>query len=232
MSTDTNPNSPLVDEVALYLSISKAQVLEKIKLMKETLHKIWMVGHPETIDEIKDFYLKNELHFYNVIDFNTWSNAQQIPVDIQGKGITTAIDFGSGCGTTALYLAERGVKVDLLELSPQLLSFAKWRLAKKGFAYGVVTPSDIDPLKKNYDLVTCIDVLEHTVNPMELFYHFSKKAKYLYSTALMPKAMSQHLNLWPQENIVGLLDILGWESQVMFENGGRGFFKSRNYPRS
>ena len=223
---DTNIKSKVIDEAAEYLKISREMVVREIETMKSELHKIWNSNRPQTIEELKKFYNEQPLHFFNVLDFNTWSDAQYPKVNLIEYGIKTAVDFGCGCGTTAVYLSDLGIQTDVAELSEPLRKFAVWRLRKRGYTTNEVSLANMMPLKKKYDLVTCIDVLEHLINPLEMVYHFAQHAKYFYATALKPQDMSQHLNLWPREKVIDIFIDLGWKPIWLAQDEGRGFFES------
>lgn len=225
---ETKVDHKVVDEAAEYLGVPRAQVIVRMAEMKATLHKVWNATNPDSLDALRKFYSgENPLHFYNVLEFNTWSDAQYPRVDFVKYGIQSAFDYGCGCGTTAVHLVENGIKkIAITELSDSLRKFAIWRLKKRGVEPEVVAVKDFRPLSKRYDLITCIDVMEHLPNPMDMMYHFSKHCKYFYSTALKPADISQHLNLWPKERIIELLAVFGFKPLWLAADAGRGFFES------
>jgi 2-polyprenyl-3-methyl-5-hydroxy-6-metoxy-1,4-benzoquinol methylase len=224
---DTNVKSHIIDEAAEFLGTDRDYVVKKIAEMKAILHKIWAKKNPSSLDALRKFYNEEPLHFFNVLDFNTWSDAQYPPVDFREYNIKLALDYGCGCGTTALALLDKGVEeIAIAELSEPLRNFAIWRLNKKGIKPLVIEVKDFRPLDRHFDLITTIDVLEHLPHPIDMVYHFAKHARYLYSTALKPQDMSQHLNLWPKEEVVKLFEILGWRALWLAKDEGRGFFES------
>lgn len=55
------------------------------------------------------------------------------------------------------------------------LDFVKWKKSKFNYNYTIleIGPGKKGiPLRKNYDLIICRDVLEHTPNPLDIVYSF------------------------------------------------------------
>jgi 2-polyprenyl-3-methyl-5-hydroxy-6-metoxy-1,4-benzoquinol methylase len=229
----TNYEHIVIQESAEFLTVTKEYVRLQIEEMKASLHKIWNSMSPNDIESVTRFYTSNPLHFYNVIEFNTWSDAQRPPI-LEGvtKGgkirLKSALDFGCGCGTTAIFLSElgeSGIQVDIADVNTQLQNFAKWRLDRRGYKSEIVSLLGFKPIKKHYDLITCLDVLEHLTNPLEMISHFREHADYVYLTALKPAKISQHLNLWDSERIIDIICAIGFEAMWLAPDQGRGLFK-------
>jgi len=224
---ETVTDNPIIDEAAEFLNLSRLEVLENLIKMKNELHKDWNKVNPSNLSSLNDFYMTHPLHFYNVLDFDTWSDAQIPKIKFDGLGIKTAFDYGCGAGKTAVHLGEKGISVDICEMDPLLRDFTTWRMQKRKFSIGIVSLDSFKPIKKNYDLITCIDVLEHMINPLEMLTQFREHAKYLYVTALKPKAISQHLNMWDQERIIDIMKAIGWSPIWLASDEGRGFFERK-----
>jgi 2-polyprenyl-3-methyl-5-hydroxy-6-metoxy-1,4-benzoquinol methylase len=107
-----------------------------------------------------------------------------------------------------------------------LIEFTVWRMQKRKHSVGIVTLDSFKPIKKNYDLITCIDVLEHLINPLEMLTQFRDHAKYLYITALKPADISQHLNMWNKDRIIDIMKAIGWKPIWLAADEGRGFFEN------
>ena len=220
-----NYEHEIITDAIEFLNIDRNEIEKKISEMENTLHKIWNNRNPQTYIDILNFYQTEELAFYNVIQFNTWSNAQKPSISFKKFPIKTALDFGCGGGTTALYLAEQGYEVDICDVNSKLVEFTKFRLNKNGYQCNIIPLDKFKPLTKNYDFITTIDVLEHVLNPLELIIHFRKHSKYWYSTALKPSQISQHLCLWDNEKIIDIIKSIGWNPIWLAGDEGRGFFE-------
>ena len=218
-------NNPIIDEASEFLNMKREYIVAKIYEMENNLHKIWNQRNPQTYSEIIDFYKKEELHFFNVLQFNLWSNAQMPFVDFNKYPIKTCFEFGCGIGTTALLLAEMGFEVDIADANIKLVEFTKFRLNKRGYKCNIINIDKYKPLEKSYDLITTIDVLEHVLNPIELMVHFREYSKYWYVTNLNPAKISQHLCLWNNDRIIDIIKAIGWNPLWLAEDSGRGFFE-------
>jgi len=217
-------NSIFVDAME-YLGLSQSELEQKINIAKSEKMKIWHDLNPQNISQLTEYYKNNEMSFFDILDFNTWSNAQ-IPIyDFSKLDIKTCLDFGCGCGSTALHLAKQGYEVSICDLNNLMTEFTLFRLQKYGFDAHIVDLSELKPLKTNYDLITTIDVLEHVFNPLELIIHFREYSKYWYSTALKPKPMPEHLGLWKDETIIDIIKSIGWSPLWLASDEGRGFFQ-------
>jgi len=222
---ETVTTNLIIDEAAEFLCLSREEVLENIVKMKNELHKDWNRANPTSIEELKTFYNEHPLHFYNVIDFDTWSDAQNVRVPFGKVEIKTAFDYGCGGGKTAVFLGDRKISVDVCDLDIRLRDFTVWRMKQRNYAVDVVELDSLKPIKKQYDLITCVDVLEHMINPLEMMTQFREHAKYFYCTALKPKAISQHLNMWDQDRIIDVMKAIGWNAIWLAGDEGRGFFE-------
>jgi len=75
------------------------------------------------------------------------------------------LDFGSGVGTHAIAMTQRGNDVTMMDVSGPLLEFALKRFHHRGLNVGYVF-NDIDLPEEEYDFVCCSDVLEHVCSPL------------------------------------------------------------------
>jgi 2-polyprenyl-6-hydroxyphenyl methylase/3-demethylubiquinone-9 3-methyltransferase len=85
-------------------------------------------------------------------------------IDLHSKTIKSVVDYGGGMGTLAKLIADNNpnLSIDIYEPYPSQLAIE--RLA------GYPTIKFIDQLKSNtYDCLVSTDVLEHVVDPLELF---------------------------------------------------------------
>jgi SAM-dependent methyltransferase len=83
-------------------------------------------------------------------------------------GSSRALDVGCGVGRWSLELARRGHQVLGLDLSPSMIGQARLRAGTAGarccFELGDVTTLD---LGRRFDLIVCVTVLQHILNPLE-----------------------------------------------------------------
>jgi len=83
-------------------------------------------------------------------------------------------EYGCGVGPVAAWLRPRfpDWRYTLVDLPSPMLDFARWRFRRfpnvevKEPGFG----SDL-PLTREYDVITCLEVLEHVINPLEVVRH-------------------------------------------------------------
>ena len=89
-------------------------------------------------------------------------------VPLVGKRV---LDVGCGGGLFAESIAELGARVTAIDPSAELIAVAKQHLAqharKLDLVYQVATAAQTKEAE-SYDIVTCLEVLEHTDDPAEL----------------------------------------------------------------
>lgn len=71
------------------------------------------------------------------------------------------LDFGSGAGDMAQLLVALGYTVDLADVSRTLLSFARWRLERRGQQAGYIDLNDATLPTDEYHAILAKDVLVH-----------------------------------------------------------------------
>lgn len=75
------------------------------------------------------------------------------------------LDLGSGVGDMAQLLLALGYSVDIADISPQSLDFARWRLARRGQdAHFINLKEEVLPVDR-YDVIIAKDVLAHVSRP-------------------------------------------------------------------
>ncbi len=95
----------------------------------------------------------------------------------------TVLDYGCGIGDIGLMMATLGYEVDLLEIGDSKIEkFIKWRFNKRYLAYKFI-PYGRALDKEKYDIVFCVDLLEHHENPRQALrdiYNSMKVGGYLF----------------------------------------------------
>lgn len=92
-------------------------------------------------------------------------------INLNGKQV---LDVGCGGGLLSTALAEKGAKVSALDLSHALLAVAQQQAAKRqlNINYQCSTLEDFSAQHQNtFDLVTCMEMLEHVPNPLSILQH-------------------------------------------------------------
>ncbi|MBP8081516.1 MAG: bifunctional 2-polyprenyl-6-hydroxyphenol methylase/3-demethylubiquinol 3-O-methyltransferase UbiG [Arenimonas sp.] len=82
-----------------------------------------------------------------------------------------ALDVGCGAGLLSEALAREGAKVSALDLSPELVDIAKLHLLESGLTvdYRLQSVESIaDEMPGAFDVVTCMELLEHVPDPQSI----------------------------------------------------------------
>ena len=84
----------------------------------------------------------------------------------ESRASLKVLTIGDGAGFDSLYLAQRGHEVTYSELAKGCIAFARRIFELSGQPVDIVIDLDEIP-RESYDVVLCLDVLEHVPNPPE-----------------------------------------------------------------
>lgn len=87
------------------------------------------------------------------------------------------LDVGCAQGTLGLMLAERGLRVTLIDIRSQNIEYARARHEAGEVSFQVGILSDSCPPSNDYDVVICTEVLEHVQRPAEFLLQLKAKAR-------------------------------------------------------
>ena len=82
------------------------------------------------------------------------------------------LDFGGGNGDFSRALARKGVEVTYFDVPGDAAEYLRWRAAREGLAVKVV--HDANALEGPYDVVFCLDVVEHLADLPPVFERFKQ----------------------------------------------------------
>ena len=100
-----------------------------------------------------------------------WSLDEHSRRPLEGK---TALDVGCGAGLLAEPLARLGAKVTAIDPTPELIRVARDHAAGQGLDIDYRL-SAIEALEGTYDLVTSMEVIEHTADPQQFIDDLGKR---------------------------------------------------------
>ncbi|HEY6049114.1 MAG TPA: bifunctional 2-polyprenyl-6-hydroxyphenol methylase/3-demethylubiquinol 3-O-methyltransferase UbiG [Sphingomicrobium sp.] len=86
----------------------------------------------------------------------------------------TALDVGCGAGLLAEPLARLGAKVTGLDASPEVIVVAREHAAAMGLAIDY-RAGPVEELEGRFDLVTCMEVIEHVADPAAFLKALAKR---------------------------------------------------------
>jgi 2-polyprenyl-6-hydroxyphenyl methylase / 3-demethylubiquinone-9 3-methyltransferase len=90
-----------------------------------------------------------------------WQADECSRTPLEGK---TALDVGCGAGLLAEPLARLGAKLTGLDASPDVIAVAREHAAAMGLAIDYRAGA-VEELEGRFDLVTCMEVIEHVADP-------------------------------------------------------------------
>lgn len=126
-----------------------------------------------------DFHRLTQANIYCLTKWNCEEKYQSIIryinyiTKVKGGNI---LDFGGGIGELTINLFSKNNEIDFLEVPGNTLEYAKWRFKKKYL--DIETYTSLNQIKKEYDIIICLDVLEVLEKPLahlKKFYEILKK---------------------------------------------------------
>lgn len=168
-----SPRDGVLGDLAEHFGISTAAALEHCLDWEHASLREWEAAPRDTLEGIADFYDTATSWAFDL----SWYNYLQVSGTAYPKSVIVAdrlgwtsgmrvLDYGSGVGATAQLAAALGCEVTLADVAAPLLSFARWRLDRRGVQAGYLhLPAPLPPA--HFDVVTALDVLAH-VPPAEL----------------------------------------------------------------
>ncbi|MFN8578174.1 MAG: class I SAM-dependent methyltransferase [Candidatus Sericytochromatia bacterium] len=151
-------------ELMLYTRRPETEIINLISNSMTERNKEW-----EKYSEysIIDFHRLNESNIYCLSKWNCEEKYQSIIRYINyiakiKKG--DILDFGGGIGELSINLASGKNKVDFLEVPSKTLEYAKWRFRKRFLDIDIYT--SLNQVKKEYDIIICLDVFEVLEKPL------------------------------------------------------------------
>lgn len=122
--------------------------------------------------------------FYQLLDLlllRSWHVHRELRAWMKGKDEAKILDAGSGFGQYSFYLARRNAQynIDALDVKEEQIAdcnrfFKKCGLSNATFSYGDLTKSIA---QNKYDLVLCVDVMEHILEDVTVFKNYHEAMK-------------------------------------------------------
>jgi len=118
--------------------------------------------------DVVQFYEKTDHYLYELLYWESCKTKfiefKKLELFIKRHKIRRILDYGGGVGSLSIYLHNKGMECDYLDVPGRTSDFASWRFKKRGMGNKVLF-SGKNLLFQEYDLVTSYDVLEHVYNP-------------------------------------------------------------------
>jgi SAM-dependent methyltransferase len=116
-----------------------------------------------------DYFVLRQMYYHRNDCYHTVAAA------LRGAGRTGDFcEYGCGVAPVTAWVRSRFAawRYTLVDLPTPALEFARWRFRRHGHVELKEPGFGGDlPLSRGYDVITCLDVLEHVVNPLEIARH-------------------------------------------------------------
>ena len=100
-----------------------------------------------------------------------WQCDEHSRTPLEGK---TALDVGCGAGLLAEPLARLGANVTAIDAAPELIAVAREHAAAMGLEIDY-RAGDVADLDGEFDLITCMEVIEHVADPAAFVKSLAKR---------------------------------------------------------
>lgn len=181
---DITLKDQFVEAIAAFSHIPVAVVAENLDEEFENMGSLvaiaWNEADPKTPEEIDRFYQTTDSYIYNLAADHC-SLRRKVVWDIVirrissfGKGLKILV-FGDGIGTDSITLARLGHQVSYFDLPGKTREFARFRFSRESLAYPITVIEKRSEIPiGQFDVVVCIEVLEHLSDPPSLMQDFHK----------------------------------------------------------
>jgi hypothetical protein len=158
-----------IEDAMVFTGSTHDQVLEKMTsgavLKEEWL--AWEKLGPMTDARTKEFYKQTMNYIYDLAGWHLYTDYKRqsdlaLVDEVRAANPKNVLDFGGGVGFNAMMLAKAGLDVTLADLDSATLRFAALRAERRNVKLKLWR-SDVEdmPPDKKYDVIICLDVLEH-----------------------------------------------------------------------
>lgn len=169
-------------ELAEYFGMSRDEARRECGTALADSKREWEAAPRKTSEQMLDFYRRTRSYIFEHIwwhatDVETNSANVEIAEYAMHCGGRNYLDFGSGVGANAILFASRGFNVTLADVSPTMLNFARWRLARRALPAVYIDLNTQALPGSAFDLISAVDVCEHLVDLDAEFKRVSRALK-------------------------------------------------------
>jgi SAM-dependent methyltransferase len=131
--------------------------------------------------DYRAFYAETDYFVLRQTHYHRHDSSYAIAAAMRDAGRRGALcEYGCGVAPLTAFLRPRfpGWRYTLVDLPTPTLEFARWRFREHANVEFKVPGLGGDlPLTSAYDVITCLDVLEHVVNPLQVMRHLVEHLK-------------------------------------------------------
>lgn len=159
---------------AMNKNISKKDALAKA-LNKKDHKDAWFAKEKKSLEDKIHFYLEVDIYPFRQPYLKRFGGFRWYRKLVDQFEYPSILEYGCGSAVLTEYLIHRypNIKYTVADIPSVTLEFIKWKQKKYFYNYEILEIGmEGLPLKKQYDLIICQDVLEHTWNPLEIITSF------------------------------------------------------------
>jgi SAM-dependent methyltransferase len=223
----------VLDDLSAYFGLDPADCVQRCINWEQWSVEEWQAGRRDSADALADFYRNLQSWAFDLLWYAyLQAEGYAYPVSVviaetlpwPGAG-RRHLDFGSGIGATSQLFGRLGFESDLADISTSLLSFARFRLERRGQEAAYLDLNDANPSESRYDVITAIDTLVHVpdlgatarllhraLKPGGLLYanfdvrpRTAENAWHLYEDDLPLRWQLQRVGFEPEESLDGMI---------------------------
>jgi len=163
----------IVEDISEFLKIPKETVISKMRNGMLLVKDDWEKANPKTEEEVIEFYKKCKNYIFDLAEWHEQAYQKKWDLDLIKivKTINpmakTVLDYGCGIGSNGFLFHEAGFDVTLADLESFSLDFAKFIIKKYNLPINVIK-IDKEDIKDKFDVILCLDTIEHVVDPKGL----------------------------------------------------------------
>ena len=163
----------IIEDISEFLKIPKETVISKMRNGMLQVKDDWEKANPKTEEEVIKFYKKCKNYIFDLAEWHEQAYQKKWDLDLIKivKTINpmakTVLDYGCGIGSNGFLFHEAGFDVTLVDLESFSLDFAGFLIKKYNLSINVIK-IDKEDIKDKFDVILCLDTIEHVVDPKGL----------------------------------------------------------------
>ncbi len=132
----------------------------------------------ENIQNVMEFYKKTPNYIFELMEYHSTKGKQNLSKTVidfcKKNNLKNILDFGAGVCQDSIIASKNDLNSTAADIPGKTFDFGKWRIEKYNLKIKTINIFDENPIKENYDAITCFEVLQHVVNPEKTLSHLIK----------------------------------------------------------
>ena len=160
---------------AYYRGLSRQEFWIRYAIGRMEAAKLWGRKPRSTEADYRAFYAETDYFVLRQMYYHRNSCFHWVAAPMRRRGREGDFcEYGSGVAPVTAWLRPRFPRwrYTLVDLPSPMLEFARWRFRRSPNVEALEPGLGSDlPLVRSYDVITCLEVLEHVINPFEVVRH-------------------------------------------------------------